>query len=84
MSHAYELAATRILDHLHRAETEILLRPVVTFNGEAGTVLAVRLDEAHGLCFTFDMPATGFALQYEGESRRFYPVSTIKLLGPRS
>lgn len=75
MSHAYELAATRILDHLHRAENDLLQKTVVTFSGEAGTVLAVKLDEAHGLCFTMD-PSTII----DG-ARRYYPVSTIKHKG---
>lgn len=84
MSHAYEVAALRILDHLHRAERELLQRPIVTFNGEAGTILDLALDSAHGLCFTFDPQTSINDLGRLGKVRRYYPVSTIKLLGPHT
>lgn len=78
MSYVYEDAATKILDWLHRAERELVGTVVATFNGETGEVRAIKLDEHHGLCFTIDQPNTGFALQYEGDGLRWYPVSTIK------
>lgn len=82
MSHAYEVAALRILDHLHRAERELLQTVVVTFGGETGTVLALKLDEAHGLCFTMDAfiePNLDGSMPQR--FRRYYPVSTIKRKG---
>ncbi len=73
MSHVYENAALRILDWLHQAERDLIGAPVVTFNGEAGTVKAIKLDEHHGLCFTIDEPVGVI-----DDCRRFYPVSTIR------
>jgi hypothetical protein len=76
MSHVYETAAVRILDWLHHAERDLTGKAVLTFNGEAGTVRAIQLDEHHGLCFTIDEP------NIQGHGRRYYPVSTIKQLEP--
>lgn len=78
MSHPYESATVHILDWLHHAERDLIGAPIVTFNGEAGTVRRVKLDDHHGLCFTFDKrkPNSTF-------SRRWYPVSTIKFKGPK-
>lgn len=72
MSHVYEKAALHILDWLHHAERDLLGKGVITFNGETGTVKAIKLDEHHGLCFTIDTNS------YQTQERRFYPVSTIK------
>lgn len=74
MSHVYETAAVRILDWLHHAERDLIGKSALTFNGEAGTVRAIKLDEHHGLCFTIDEP------NIQGHGRRYYPVSTIKQL----
>lgn len=76
MSHVYERAATKVLQWLHLAEDELVGRAVVTFNGEAGTVHELKLDEHHGMCFTID-PATPSPHYRDG--RRFYPVSTIRM-----
>lgn len=71
MSHVHEHAAIRIVDWLHRAENSLIGRSVVTFSCESNIVKGVRLDDFHGLCFTFDDPS---------ETRRWHPVSTIKEL----
>jgi hypothetical protein len=76
MPHVYENAAVEILDWYHRAERDLLDHPIVTFNGEAGTVRAVKLDPLHGLCFTVDDPHLGY--------ERFYPVSTIRYHGSKA
>lgn len=78
MPHEYENAVVGILDWLHRAEVDLLGHPIVTFNGEAGTVRAVQLDELHGLCFTIDDP------NLQGHGRRYYPVATIKFHGEKA
>lgn len=80
MSHPYESAAVRILDWLHHAERDLVGATVATFNGEAGTVQAVRLDEHHGLCFTVDDPDPRvIGRDFNGPKRRYYPVSTIRM-----
>ena len=61
-------AAIDIMRWLHIAEDDLIDKGVILFGGEAGTVRAVKLDEHHGLCFTF-----------EGDSKKFYPVSTIRM-----
>lgn len=78
MSHVYEKAALHILDWLHHAERDLMGKTIATFNGEAGAVQAVKLDEHHGLCFTIDDPVSGFDEIECGVTRRYYPVSTIK------
>jgi hypothetical protein len=77
MAHTHERAAVHILDWLHRAETSLVDKAVVTFNGEAGAVRHIRLDESHGLCFTLDEDPkiTDVAAL---DTRRWYPVSTIR------
>jgi hypothetical protein len=70
MSHVYETAAIRIVDWLHHAERDLLGATVMTFNGETGTVTAIKLDDHHGLYFTLDAPIQG---------SRWWPVSTIRL-----
>ena len=80
MARAYERGSVHILDWLHRAEEELINNIATMFNGETGKILEVRLDDAHGLCFTFDKSNEGFALQREGPGQKWYPVSTIKLL----
>lgn len=71
MSHVYERAAIKVMDWLHLAERELVGTVIATFNGETGTVLALKLDEHHGLCFTID-PESAIS------TRRWYPVSTIR------
>lgn len=86
MAHTYEKAAARIIEWLHHAEHDLLGRTASTFNGDAGTIYELRLDEHHGLCFTFEKPAIlsgGPLLPDVGASRRFFPVSTIKLYGEK-
>lgn len=78
MSHVYEKAALHILDWLHHAERDLKGKAIATFNGEAGTVQEIKLDEHHGLCFTIDNPVTPFDESECGIIRRYYPVSTIK------
>lgn len=68
-------AAINILEWLHKAERDLVDARIATFSGEAGTVRAVRLDEHHGLCFTFDATASGGDPE---RYRRYFPVSTIR------
>lgn len=76
MTHVYERAVVKIMDWLHLAERELVGSVVATFNGETGKVLALRLDDHHGLCFTVDDPERS---DEDGLlSQRWYPVSTIK------
>lgn len=77
MSHVYEDAAIRILDWFHHAERDLIGKVIATFNGETGTILALRLDDHHSLCFTFDPERSG-SQQTKNSGRRWYPVSTIK------
>lgn len=72
MSYPHEEAAARIMEWFHRAEDDLLGATVVTFGSEAGTVRGIKLDEHHGLCFTFDEPTL------TGLGRRYCPVSTIR------
>lgn len=81
MSHAYETAAIRILDWLHHAERELVGKSIVTFNGEAGVIQALQLDEHHGLCFTIEDPISSFDIVESGITRRWYPVATIRNIG---
>ena len=74
--HVYEDAAIRILDWFHHAERDLIGKVVATFNGDTGTVLALRLDDHHSMCFTFDAEASGHP--DKDHFRRWYPVSTIK------
>jgi hypothetical protein len=82
VSYCYEQAAIKILDWLHRAERELVGKVVATFNGEAGEVYALKLDDHHGLCFTIDNPEHG--APNDGSTgmiklpQRWYPVSTIR------
>lgn len=74
-AHVYESAVVRILDWYHHAERDLVGKVIATFNGETGTVLALKLDEHHGLCFTIDPEERpGFG----DTPRRWFPVSTIK------
>lgn len=79
MSHAYETAAVRIVDWLHHAERDLIGSTVVTFSGETGTCKGVQLDDHHGLCFTLDDPIDEFVASELGRSRKWFPVSTIRL-----
>lgn len=76
MPHVYENAASGILKWFVEAEDDLLGHTIVTFNGEAGTVQDMKLDEHHGLCFTLD-PIE------DSVGRRYYPVATIKFHGAR-
>jgi hypothetical protein len=76
MSHVYENAAARIIDWLHHAERDLIGRVVTTFNAEAGAVRGLKLDDHHGLCFSFE-PEGPIRI------RRWFPVSTIKIYGPK-
>lgn len=77
VSHVYEIAATRILDWLHRAEKDLVGQTVSTFNGDTGQCFDVKLDELHGLCFTMDPDPRALSAAPNG-IRRWYPVSTIR------
>lgn len=77
MPHVYEQAVGKIVEWFQRAEDDLLGHTVSTFNGEAGIVYDLKLDEHHGLCFTID-PVADVA-----GSRRYYPVATIKFHGAR-
>ncbi len=76
--HDYERAVVSILKWLHLAEDDLVGSVVQTFNGEAGTVKGLQLDEAHGLCFTLDDPYVSDD-KLVRDMRRWYPVSTIRL-----
>lgn len=78
MSYSHETATLKILKWFHRAESHLLGNVVSTFNGETGVVKELRLDDVHGLCFTFDDPSHPFDTVERGIVQRFYPVSTIK------
>lgn len=81
VSHQYEQAAVSILLWLHKAEDELVGKTVAMFNGEVGTLRALTLDADHGLCFTIDEQITPNldGVMPLGQSRRYYPVSTIKV-----
>lgn len=83
MPHVYEKATSRILEWFHHAENDLLGHTVSTFNGEVGTVHDVKLDEHHGLCFTLDPTIPSPMFPGVANSRRYYPVATIKFHGPR-
>jgi len=80
--HVYERAATKIIEWLHVAERDLVGKVIATFNGEAGEVYELKLDEHHGLCFTIDHEDHGAPNDgsegYVKLPRRWYPVSTIK------
>jgi hypothetical protein len=82
VSHPYENAAIRIVDWLHHAERDLIGSPVSTFNGDAGVVRELKLDEHHGLCFTLD-EKPGHVFREGLPPARWYPVSTIKFKGPK-
>jgi hypothetical protein len=82
----YEKAASAIIAWYHLAEEDLIGHTLVTMNGEAGTCRAIRLDDTHGLCFTMDDPPLhegGPVLPTVAGSRRWYPVSVIKIHGPK-
>ena len=74
----HDIIATRIIAMLHQAESHLIGRTVVTFSGETGTVCAIKLDDHHGLCFTFD-PDPYKVFRGGRPSVRWYPVSTIRM-----
>lgn len=76
-AHVYESAVVRILDWYHHAERDLVGKVIATFNGETGTVRALKLDEHHGLCFTID-EHQGHHWHGGKPPLRWYPVSTIK------
>lgn len=78
MSHACQRAAVRILDWFHHAESDLLNARVITMTGDTGVVKEIRLDDFHGVCFTFDDPVSGFDEIECGVQRRWRPVSTIR------
>lgn len=86
MPHVYETAAAGIIEWFVKAENDLLGHTVVRFNGEAGIVQDLKLDEHHGLCFTLDKPAIlegGPVLPNVASGRRYFPVATIKFHGAR-
>ena len=78
-AHMYEKAVVSMLEWLHLAEVDLVGYVVQTFNGEAGDIKGLRLDDDHGLCFTFDDPVDGFVAAELGMRQRWFPVSTIRL-----
>lgn len=66
----HERAVTQIIDWLRSAESELIGKEIVTFRGARGVVTDLRLDNDHGLMFTFEHP--------ELLEKRYYPVSTIR------
>ena len=65
---AVNLRASLILHALEEAEAELIGRAVVLTDGKAGTVVAVSLDELHGLRISI--------AGHDGK----WPVSTIKFV----
>lgn len=82
--YAFERAATTIMHWLHIAEQDLLGHTIATFNGETGTVVELKLDEHHGLCFTCDEPLHSIDMVEGGRSRKWYPTSTIKHYGAKA
>ena len=74
-AHMYEKAVVSILQWLHLAEDDLVGYVVQTFNGEAGDIKGLQLDDDHGLCFTFDDPVAAEL----GMRQRWFPVSTIRM-----
>ena len=75
----YEKAVVSILQWLHLAEDDLIGHVVQTHNGEAGDVKGLRLDDDHGLCFTFDDPLHPFdEVERAVMRQRWFPVSTIR------
>lgn len=66
----HEMAVSQIIDWLRRSEAELIGKTIVTFRGAVGSITELRLDNDHGLMFTFDPPDLA--------ARRYYPVSTIR------
>lgn len=77
----YERAATAIIHWFHLAEEDLVGHTLITMSGDTGTCRAIRLDDLHGLCFTLDAEASGHA--DPDHYRRWSPVSTIKVHGPK-
>ena len=65
---AVNLRASLILHALEEAEAELIGKAVVLTDGKAGTVVAVSLDELHGLRISI--------ADHDGK----WPVSTIKFV----
>lgn len=74
----HDIIATRVIAMLHQAESHLVGRPVVTFNGKTGICKGVRLDDNHGLCFTCD-EQHGHRWHGGKPELRWYPVSTIRM-----
>jgi hypothetical protein len=79
-AHMYEKAVVSILQWLHLAEDDLVGHVVQTFNGEAGDIKGLQLDDDHGLCFTFDDPVHPFDAVERGMRQRWFPVSTIRMM----
>lgn len=80
MSYVCHSAAFNILEWLHRAEADLVGKRVQTFGGAIGEVKDVRLDDDHGLCFTFDEKIDAFVAVELNKRRRYFPVSAIRLM----
>lgn len=86
MSHGryiYEKAAATILVWLHLAEDDLVGHTLTTVSGEIGTCTAIKLDDHHALCFTFSENPT-LVFRDKLEPVRWWPVSTIKIHGPKN
>jgi hypothetical protein len=71
-------AAIRVLDWLVHAERDLINAEVITTSGDSGVVRGVRLDDLHGVCFTFDEPPVSFDIVELGALRNWKPVSIIR------
>lgn len=70
--------ATVIMKAFHDAEDLLLGATAARFNGETGTVAALKLDPDHGLCFAFSSDRASYRAN---QARVYWPVSTIKFIG---
>jgi hypothetical protein len=66
----HERAVTQIIDWLRQTEEQLIGKEIMTFRGARGVVTELRLDNDHGLMFTFEPP--------DAIQKRYYPVSTIR------
>lgn len=66
----HERAVAQIMEWFQAVERDLVGNEVTTVRGARGVVADIRLDNDHGLMFTFE-PG-------DHVERRFYPVSTIR------
>lgn len=66
----HEKAVAEIMEWFRQAEQALVGKEITTFRGARGKVSDIRLDNDHGVMFTFEPPELG--------ERRYFPVSTIR------